>query len=210
MDLAGYRPTLGEVASLFGKSSRWISDLRAKGELPSDGATLGEFVAAWTSYSAAATGGKSIDQHKSRLAAAKADQAEMRNAETRGDLLPRTLVTLAVQTAFARVRGKLLSLPSRLAPIVFGMKSAVTVQAALTECVHEALAELAATSVGVDVSQDGQGAGDDRGAAPGRNGGAGERGGRMVAGAAATAAADGEPMGRREPGAQPGRKRRAR
>ncbi len=58
MDLAGYRPTLGEVAGLFGKSSRWISDFRAKGEMPPDGATLAEFVAALASLSAGQSGAK--------------------------------------------------------------------------------------------------------------------------------------------------------
>lgn len=96
MDLAGYKPTLSEVAALFGKSSRWISDLRAKGDLPGDGATLAEFVAAWTSANAVAGKGKTIDQHKARLAAEKADEAAMRNAERRRELLPRVEVALAV------------------------------------------------------------------------------------------------------------------
>lgn len=205
MDLAGYKPTLSEVASLFGKSSRWISDLRAKGELPGDGATLAEFVAAWTSAHAASTGGKSIDQHKARLAAAKADQAEMKNALTRNELLPRPLVTLAVQGAFARVRAKLLSMPSKIAPIVAPMKSAVAIQEKLTELVHEALAELAATVVGVEeTSPEG---GDP--AAPGGEPGDSSSGGGLVAGDAAPAAPDGEPVGGPEPGPKPGRKRRA-
>lgn len=206
MDLAGYKPTLSEVAGLFGKSSRWVSDLRAKGELPGDGATLGEFVAAWTSMSAVSSGGKSIDQHKSRLAAAKADQAEMKNAQTRGELLPRPLVNRAVQGAFARVRAKLLALPSKSAPAIATMKSAVAIQEKLTELVHEALAELAATSVGIEET----GAdGGDR-AALGREPGAGGDGEQLVAGDDAAPAADGQPVGGREPGAQPGRKRRAR
>ncbi len=143
MDLAGYTPTLNEVASLFGKSSRWISDLRAKGELPGDGATLAEFVAAWTSINAAGGKGKSLDQHKARLAAEKADEAAMKNAERRRELLPSALVNLAVQGAFSRVRAKLLSLPSKCAPAISSMKSAVAIQEKLTELVHEALAELA-------------------------------------------------------------------
>lgn len=206
MDLAGFRPTLGEVSALFGKSSRWISDLRSKGELPPDGATLAEFVAAWTSLSSASSGGKSIDQHKARLAAAKADQAEMKNAQTRGELLPSVLVTRAVQGAFARVRAKLLALPSKCAPVVAPMKSAVAIQEKLTELVHEALAELASTTVGVEeASSEG---GDS--AAPGGERGASGDGEPMVAGDDAAAAADGESVGGREAGAEPGRKRRTR
>lgn len=207
MDLAGYRPTLSEVAALFGKSSRWISDLRAKGEMPPDGATLGEFVAAYGSLTIAAGGavkGKPIDIAKARTAAAKADQEEIKTAALKGQYLPRVGVTMAVQGAFARVRAKLLSMPSKAAPILFGLKSATAIQAKLTELVHEALAELSATIVGVEEAGD---SGGDRAASgdePGdRGGGAG-----LVAGDDAAAGADGQPVGGPEPGTKPGRKRR--
>jgi hypothetical protein len=206
MDLAGYKPTLNEVAGLFGKSSRWISDLRAKGEMPADGATLTEFVGALASYTAAQSGGlggKSIDQHKARLAAAKADQAEMKNAQTRRELLPRPLVTVAVQGAFARVRAKLLALPSKCAPAIAGMKSAVAIQEKLTELVHEALAELAATIVGAEP------AGDDRDP-PGGEPGTGGDGAGMVAGVHAAATADGKRVGGPVPEAKPRGQRRTR
>jgi len=203
MDLAGYKPTLNEVAALFGKSSRWISDLRAKGDLPGDGATLAEFVAGWTSNAAVSNGGKSIDQHKARLAAAKADEAEMKNANQRRELLPRPLVTLAVQGAFARVRGKLLALPSKCAPAIAGMKSAVAIQDKLTELVHEALAELSTTIV------DAEPASDDRDP-PGTQRGAGGDGAGVVAGIHPTAPADGQPVGGHDAQAKPRGKRRAR
>lgn len=203
MDLAGYKPTLNEVAGLFGKSSRWISDLRAKGELPEDGATLGEFVAAWTSHHAGVGKGKAIDQHKARLAAEKADEAAMKNAEKRRELLPRVEVTLAVQGAFSRVRAKLLALPSKCAPAISSMKSPVAIQDKLTELVHEALAELAGTIVG------GQPAGD--GSDP-PGGDAGDRGDGegLVAGVRAAPALDSEPVGGPKAQAKPRGKRRAR
>lgn len=204
MDLAGYRPTLNEVAGLFGKSSRWISDLRAKGEMPADGATLGEFVAAIASYSAGQAGGigaKGIDKHKARLASARADEAEMKNAQMREELLPRAGVTAAVQSAFARVRARLLALPSKAAPSLVTMKAVVPVQEKLTELVHEALAELAVTIV------DAEPAGDDRhppGDQPGDSGGRED----VVAGNEAAAPSDGEPVGRPVPDAKPRRQRR--
>jgi hypothetical protein len=46
-DLSRIRPTLAQVGALFGVSGRWIGVLRSRGQLPADGATLGEFVAAW-------------------------------------------------------------------------------------------------------------------------------------------------------------------
>lgn len=203
MELAGYKPTLNEVAALFGKSSRWISDLRAKGELPGDGATLAEFVAAWASVAAGAGKGKSIDQHKARLAAEKADEATMKNAERRRELLPRAEVALAVQGAFARVRAKMLALPSKCAPAISAMKSPVAIQEKLTELVHEALGELAGTTVAAEPAG--------AGSAP-HGADVGDRGDRagLVAGVRAAAAADGEPMGGHEAQAKPRGQRRAR
>ena len=211
MDLAGYKPTLNEVAALFGKSSRWISDLRAKGELPGDGATLAEFIAAWGSISAVGlTKGKPIDIAKARSAAAKAELDEIKTAALKGIYLPRAGVTSAVQGAFARVRAKLLALPSKSAPIIFGMKSAVAVQEKLTELVHEALAELSATIVGVQETSPAGGSGDAPGGEPGDR----DSGQQLVAGDDAAAATDGKPVGgrRRAPGGpstKPGGKRRA-
>ncbi len=205
MDLAGYRPTLGEVAALFGKSSRWISDLRAKGEMPPDNATLGEFIAAWGSLTAASAGGfkgKPIDIAKARSAAAKAEQDEIRTAALKGAYLPRAGVTHAVQGAFARVRAKLLALPSKCAPAISAMKSPVAIQEKLTELVHEALDELASTTIGGEPVGDGVAPGDE----------SGDRGGgeSVVAGVCATAAADGEPVGGSAPVPKSGSKRRAR
>lgn len=202
MDLRGYRPTLAEVAALFGKSSRWISELRAKGVLPEDGASLGDYFDAWIKHvtaAAPAIGGTSIDAHKARLAAAMADKAEMKNAELRGELLPRAGVTQAVQSAFARVRARLLALPNKAAPQIVTLKEVVPIQEKLTDLIYEALAELSATRVGV--SADGP-----PGALDGDSGG----GAGVVAGAGPAAAADGKPVGRRKPASKPGGKRGAR
>ena len=219
MDLAGYRPTLSEVAALFGKSSRWISDLRAKGEMPPDGATLGEFLAAWGSLSAAGGGGikgKPIDLAKARSANAKADQDEIKTAALKGAFLPRDGVIDAVQGAFARVRAKLLALPSKCAPAISAMKSPVAIQEKLTELVHEALAELASTVVGSEhVSADGVAHGGDSTVDAAHGGESGDRGSGedVVAGVRTTTAPDGEPVGGRSedrPPAKPRGKRGAR
>lgn len=206
MDLAGYKPTLSEVAALFGKSSRWISDLRAKGEIPEDGASLKEFVAAWTSIAAGGAKGKAIDVAKARSAVAKAERDEMETAALKGELLKRGDVASAVQGAFARVRARLLALPSKAAPLISSMKAVVAIQEKLTELVHEALAELAATQIGIEEEGADRGDRDAPGGEPGDRG----RGVGVVAGADAAATADREPVGGPAPVLKPGRKRRAR
>lgn len=134
---------------------------------------------------------------------AKAEQDEIKTAALKGAFLPRDGVVDAVQGAFARVRAKLLALPSKCAPAISAMKSPVAIQEKLTELVHEALAELAGTVVGGQpISDDGVAPGDERG-----DRGSGED---LVAGICTTAAPDGEPVGGSAPQAKPRSKRRAR
>lgn len=202
MDLAAYKPTLSEVAGLVGKSSRWIAELRANGALPPDGATLGEFVEAWAKHNSGTVKGKGIDAASTRLVTAQADMAEMKAAQLRLELLPRGDVIKAVQAAFSRVRGKLLGLPARSAPIIVSIKSVVAIQEKLTELVHEALAELSETTI---IADEAAAAGsDDDGSAAFDAG----NGGAVVSGNAPAAKADRKPVGRRKPAAKPRGKRR--
>lgn len=205
MDLAGYKPTLGEVAGLVGKSSRWIAELRANGKLPADGATLREFLDAWVEMSASPKA-KASDNATARLITAQADLAEMKAAQVKQTLLPREEVTSAVQSAFARVRAKLLNLPAKSAPAVVTMKSVATVQEKLTELVHEALDELATTPVIIAAAEAGAEAAR---ADDGPESADGGDGGGLVAGSEATAKADRKPVGRRKATAKPRGKRGA-
>lgn len=155
---------------------------------------------------ASADGAKGLDlvEQRARLAKEQADGQAMKNARDRGLLLPRDEVNAAVQSAFARVRARLLAIPAKAAPLVFGARAAVEIKDKLTDLVHEALAELAGTKVVAEPGQSdadllaGDGGADGRGSAG------------VVAGPDAAAETDGEPVGRREPQAQPGGKRRAR
>ena len=82
----------------------------------------------------------------------------MKNDTARRLLLPRDEVSAAVQAAFARVRARMLAIPTRAAPQVILLKSIAEVKALLTELGHEALQELAATAV---VPEEGQAPTDD-------------------------------------------------
>lgn len=84
---------------------------------------------------------------RARLASAQADGQEMRNAAARRELLPREDVHMAVAGAFARVRAKLLGLPSKVAPLTIGMKTPAAAKAVLEKHIHEALRELATTEI---------------------------------------------------------------
>lgn len=132
---------------------------------------------------------------RAKLASLQVEALSLKNDVAQGKFLPREAVDEAVLDAFGRVRARLLSLPPRAAPIVAPLTRPVEIQAKLTDFVHEALAELAGTSVIHDA-----------GAAQG-----GSRGGDDLVGGPGTATTtDGQPMGRRTSDAQRRGKRRAR
>lgn len=76
-----------------------------------------------------------------------ADRYELEVAQKRGELIPRAEVVAGMSAAFARVRAKLLALPSRLAPVAITLETAAEVQEKLTDGIHEALDQLAGTSI---------------------------------------------------------------
>jgi DNA-binding transcriptional regulator YhcF (GntR family) len=71
----------------------------------------------------------------------------MKNQAARGQLLPRAEVTAAVQSAFTRVRARMLALPTKAAPQVASLRTLAEIKTVLTELVHEALRELSETEV---------------------------------------------------------------
>lgn len=93
------------------------------------------------------TGDLDRAQEAARKDKEMADKYALENAKSRGELLPRDEVAVAMTSAFARVRARLLSLPSKLAPMILGMNSIAEIKEKITEAVNEALAELAGTVV---------------------------------------------------------------
>ncbi|WP_294188903.1 terminase [uncultured Sphingomonas sp.] len=84
-------PTRPQLAALFGCSSRWIGELRSKGDLPADGASLLENVEAWAQMKYGVDPDADPDaldkeQQQARLAKEQADSKAMDNAERRREL----------------------------------------------------------------------------------------------------------------------------
>lgn len=196
MNLAEYVPTDDEFSCLIGKSTRWVRELRAQGHLPASGSTLKAMNEAWVKRE---TGSFVSDRQLAdlRLTTAKAEQEEIKSRIMSAELLQAHLVTDAVQSAFANVRARLLAIPSRAAPSVYGMTSMAAVMARLSELIDEALVELAETAV-IDVS-----------ATSGSIEATGEGGEELVADAEAAAEDDSQRVGRSEPVSERRRQRRA-
>ena len=94
---------------------------------------------------AAATDETDIDEAKRRRAVAEARLAEMAADREAGQLLAREDVDAAVIASFVRVRAKLLSIPSKVAPLVAGA-DVNAAGATLRAAIHDALRELSETT----------------------------------------------------------------
>ena len=78
-----------------------------------------------------------------RLTRLKADKLQLELDEKAGTLIPAEQVESALVTANMRIKTKLLSVPSVLAPQVHGIKDQFEIQAVMERAVKEVLAELA-------------------------------------------------------------------
>lgn len=92
MDIDLNEPTRPQLAALFDCSTRWIGELRAKGDLPADGATWAENLEAYVSIKVGKHDPDLLDleQERARLAREQADGKAMDNAERRRELASRT------------------------------------------------------------------------------------------------------------------------
>ena len=140
------------IGKLVGLTERTIAGKKGQGGLPvRDGkidlralVLLGMEVAA---THRGADDALELSAERARLAKEQADRLEMQNAQTRGDLLLRSDVDAAVGAAFARVRAKLLSVPTKVAAEAMIVDTPAESEAIIREAIYEALTELAETKV---------------------------------------------------------------
>jgi hypothetical protein len=163
--------TIDETADHIFISSRRFHELLAQGVIDKQGrgeyeldVVREQYIEHLRSVAAgrgSADGAFDLTEERARLAKEQADAQEMKNAVARGELLPKLDVHVAVVEAFSRVRAKLLSLPSKVAPVIFGLGSIAEVREKVTDGISEALAELSGTRIaGVPASEFDQSGGD--------------------------------------------------
>ena len=93
MEIDVDEPTRPQLAAVFGVSTRWIGELRSKGDLPADGASLIENIEAWAQMKYGIEGAQDdldLEAERARLAKEQADAKAMDNAERRNELASRT------------------------------------------------------------------------------------------------------------------------
>lgn len=158
--------TQGEFARHIGVTQQAVSDLVSRGIIQAQGRgklDLDQARLAYCAHLRSVAGNKSGDPEtdldltaeRARKAKEEADKLEMQNAKERGELLARGDVDAAVVGAFARVRARMIGVPSKVAPLVVSMDNPAEAEGVIRSAVYEALKELADTTVGDLCGNDG-------------------------------------------------------
>ena len=147
------------LGTILGISERRVRELRDEGAIPDDGAgryVLGAAIKAYCGHirpaAGKAAGGGSdsageLDANRARESRLRGDRLELINAQLRAHLIPEDEMEAVVGAVCDAVRGKVLALPSRAAPLLVGLKTSLDIQEKLTELAHDACGDLAASEV---------------------------------------------------------------
>ena len=128
---------------------QWASNTRARAPASSKAAQTRAVDAATPPPAGGPVGEAEAEDYlrsRARREAAEADLAEIRLAETRGDLIRLDAVQSALGTALATAREALLQIPARMAPLLAAEADPATVQNLLHAEIHRALVDLSGTS----------------------------------------------------------------
>ena len=144
MEIDVDEPTRPQLAAVFGVSSRWIGELRSKGDLPPDGASLMENLEAWAQSKYGIEGAQDaldLDAESARLKKEQADSKAMDNAERRLELASLPDMSGAVIGVIALAVGRLTQVGTIVA------KGDHKLRARIDVAINDALEELSVTRV---------------------------------------------------------------
>lgn len=142
----GLATELGKANKTVGKLLTGI-DPDGKGHGGADAWLMKTAVAALMNGSVPSSEKLDGEQERARKDKELADAKAMDNEVRRGQLLERADVDMAVMAAFARVRAKLLAIPSKAAPLVVQGMDAAEIEHLLRSQVSKTLQELSETDV---------------------------------------------------------------
>ena len=119
-------------------------------EIAEQMATIGEKVDAVVLCSGSCTqpglvfGNKVLDlqAERARLAKEQADKTAMENGRLRGELAPVGAARKLLESVGSTFKTRILSIPSKLAPAIIGLKTLPEVRELIEEYLHDALHEL--------------------------------------------------------------------
>jgi len=139
--------TQAQAAEIAGMSARRLRQLEQEGAGPprEAGAYPPRQFGRWLlARNAVAAGRLDANQEKARLDAARASLAELELAARRGELVEVTAVTALWVDEVARLRSRLLHLPSRVAPTLVGVEDLRVAEHALRDALIETLGAISA------------------------------------------------------------------
>lgn len=145
MDIDLNEPSRPQLSALLGVSSRWIGELRSKGDLPADGASWAENLEAWILLKTGGADGdgevRNLDTERARLTSEQADAKAMDNAERRKELASLPDMTMAVTGVITVAVARLMQVPARVA------KSNNALRQQIETAIVDALEELSVARV---------------------------------------------------------------
>lgn len=143
--------TQAELAAHLGVSAKYIGDLIGKGVIQRAPVGKYDLDACRKSYiehireqaaGRASAGELNLSEERARLAKEQADAKEMENAVERGDLVYIEDVAKQIEHQLTKVRTRLLSVPTKVAPEAHSCASVREVQNVIEQAITEALNEL--------------------------------------------------------------------
>ncbi len=152
--------TAEELASWIGASTRTVRELAGRDIVVRSGREkyqLKESIIAYVSYlrevaagrgPASGAGGLDLVAERARLAREQADAQAMKNDITRGEVVPVAYAAADLGRRCARIRTRLLAIPSETAVRVQRAKTAPKTESIIRDVIYEALAELSSTPGG--------------------------------------------------------------
>lgn len=146
------QPSRAEIAKKLGVSWQRVHQLIEAGQLPRQG-TLKDYVAANDKRLSSDNDQLDLTYERARVAKAQADKLELEMQVRRGELLEREVVEAALVDIAAKVKNKVVSIPTRAAPLVVGRTTAEAEQAIRT-ITNETLRELAGYAECIEVALD--------------------------------------------------------
>src|ERR1700712_5745666 len=112
-NLATTKPTVLQLAALFGIGKGATENWTKSGKLAATGSTLAEHIAAFTVHkNGTGNGSGDLTREKIREAKARADKYEIQNARLLCELVPLVDVESAIKAALMDARSNLLNLPN--------------------------------------------------------------------------------------------------
>ena len=138
--------TRAEISKLLGYHENYISELENRYDLPKLDANkydLRTVIKWYIQHIKNISISGELEKETIRLKRAQAEKFELENAKEREILISKEDMIQVMEITFSNIRNKLLSLPNKLAHLVFGARTMIDAKMKIKKAVHESLIELA-------------------------------------------------------------------